>query len=141
MFHHLEFRAHGHATEEEDRVRQAFTFVSGMEAPEVTRTQGYFGDPIVILRGRLEKAGPIREFWNRLRDGELLDAVVQTLDRRVDADGNLYLRFDKQAAYGGRLSLADHDDVVSLRGKIAAYPAKRDRALAVARTFFQEGHP
>jgi RNA binding exosome subunit len=138
MFHRLDFRVHVHATEEEERVLQAFAFISGVEQPNVTKAEGYHGNPIAILTGSLEDSRGIRGFWQRVKEAGELDVVLSDLERRVDEDCVLHLRFDKQEAYLGRMKVVRHDDVVSVRGKVAAYPARREIALRVVREYLQE---
>lgn len=137
MFHYLEFRAHCHATEEESRVREAFAFVTGVEDPEVSKAEGYHGNPILVLTATLENSPDIAAFWERAKAEGQLEVVLRELDKRVDDDCNLFARFDKQEAYQGRLRLARHDDVISMRGKVAAYPAKRSLALDAAREYLE----
>lgn len=120
-------------------MREAFAFVSGVDDPQVEEAQGHHGNAISILRASLRRAADVRAFWQRVRTAGLMDRLVAELESRLDSRGQLFLRFDKQEAYQGRLKLARHDDVVSARGKVAAYPARRDNALAVARAFFEEG--
>lgn len=138
MFHRLEFRVHSHATEEEAKVRQAFAFVTGVEEPEVDRTEGYHRNPILVLTARLETRADIAAFWERVQAEGQLDAFLRELDVRIDEDCILHARFDKQEAFQGRLRLASHDDVISLKGKVAAYPAKRSQALEAARAYLEE---
>lgn len=137
MFHYLEFRVHCHATEEEARVRQAFAFVTGVEDPEMSQAEGYHGNPILVLTATLENSSDIAAFWERAKAEGQLEVVLRELDQRVDDDCNLFARFDKQEAYQGRLRLARHDDVISMRGKVAAYPAKRALALDAAREYLE----
>jgi hypothetical protein len=56
----------------------------------------------------------------------------------MDDRGNLFLRFDKQRAYLGDLKIVEHGDSLHLKLKIAAYPARKEEALKVARQIFQE---
>lgn len=135
MFHRLEFRVHCHATEVEERVQQAFALVSGVDSPDVTRAEGHYGNPIAVFRAVVEDSKHIDAFWGRVKEAGELDAILETLGSRIDEDCQIYLRFDKQEAYLGRIRLADHDDVVSVKGKVAAYPAKRERALEAARGY------
>ena len=140
-FHRLDFRVHVHATEEEARVRKAFAFVSGVVDPTVEQAEGHHGNPITVLLASVRRPTEIRAFWERVRSEGQLEALLTELDRRLDARGHLSLRFDKQEAFGGRLRLVRHDDVVSVKGKVAAYPARRENALAVARAYLEEGSP
>lgn len=136
-FRRLDFRVHAHATEEEDRVRQALAFVSGVEEPEARHAEGHHGNPIAILTAKVSRAADIRAFWGRVKAEGQLGAVLSELGSRLDGSGQLFLRFDKQEAYRGRLRLVRHDDIVSVKGKVAAYPARRERALGVARSYLE----
>lgn len=136
-FHRLDFRVHVHATEEVDRVRQALAFVSGVEDPSAKQTKGHHGNPITVLTATLSRSRDIRSFWARVKAEGQLAPIVSELERRIDGDGKLFLRFDKQEAYEGRLKLVRHDDVVSVKGKVAAYPARRERALEEARSYLE----
>ncbi|MEE9236469.1 MAG: RNA-binding domain-containing protein [Thermoplasmata archaeon] len=139
MFHHLDFRVHCHATEDEEKVLLAFTFVSGVEKPEVTRAKGFHGNPITVFKASIKEAWAIRAFWDRVEEAGDLDAIVQSLERSIDRRCQLHLRFDKQEAYQGRIRVVEHGDVIALRGKVAAYPARRRRAIEAAQLYFQGG--
>ncbi|MFQ5837585.1 MAG: RNA-binding domain-containing protein [Thermoplasmata archaeon] len=134
----MEFRAHGHATENNERVLKAFAFVTGIEKPTITRAEGYHGNPIAIFTASLEDSKSIRAFWERVREAGELEAVLKDLDRRVDEDCQLHLRFDKQEAYQGRLKVVRHDDIISMKAKVAAYPARRDKAVQAVIEYFRE---
>ncbi|MFQ5918495.1 MAG: RNA-binding domain-containing protein [Thermoplasmata archaeon] len=136
-FRRLDFRVHAHATEDESKVREALAFVSGVEDPQVEQAAGHHGNAITILRASLHRAADLRAFWDRVRDSGQMGPLLAELESRLDARGQLFLRFDKQEAYQGRLKLVRHDDVVSAKGKVASYPARREKALAVARAYFE----
>ncbi len=138
-FRRLDFRVHVHATEEEDRVREALAFLSGVEYPAEEQAKGHHGNPISILIASLNRPSDIRAFWDRVRDHGQMAPLLAELGKRLDARGQLFLRFDKQEAYRGRMKLVRHDDVVSVKGKVAAYPARRERALEVSRAYLEEG--
>lgn len=119
-------------------MRQAFAFVSGVEDPERREMEGYHGNPIVVLSATLENNPDIARFWSRAKEHDVVATVLRELDRRLDDRTTLHLRFDKQEAYRERLRLASHDDVVTAKGKVAAYPAKRPIALEAARRYLEE---
>ena len=49
-----------------------------------------------------------------------------------------FLRLDKQAAYEGRMSLGENDDIISVRGKIKSYPQSRENALRTMGSILQD---
>ena len=129
----IRLRAFAHHTEVEGRVLKAMTFASGTEDVAVTRTQGHFGNPIIVLDAELKKAGDMKRFLNRVRDTVILKGLAGQEDRRTDDDCIFHLRLDKQKAYQGELALATGRDVIDVRIKVGVYPARRgDAVRAVA---------
>jgi RNA binding exosome subunit len=131
--HYVELRAFSYATEAEDRVAAALSrFLPEETELDRAESEGHFGDPIVVLSARLERAAEIRTVLDALRDlpDAEYDRVVAELDERVDPDCNLYVTLDKQAAVAGDVRLGEG---ITLRGKVEAYPADPDRAVANAR--------
>lgn len=133
----LAFRTFVHATENEGRVEQALRFVSGAEELSRNKSEGYHGNPITILEARVTNAKPVKRFLASL-DGKDVASMLDSLERRVDEDSFFFLRLDKQAAYDERFVLADHDDVISVRGKIKSYPQSRENALRVLEGILRE---
>lgn len=131
--HWIEVRAYVHATEDEDRVSKAIDAVC--VGPDLAREvlEGHFGNPIVRLSRRLETVDEIRAAWERWRSAGTLSEISKELEGRIDEDGILHLRLDKQAAYGGRLALAREGDPIDVRIKLKVYRVKEDEILRVAR--------
>ncbi len=126
----LAFRTFAHATEDESRVEQALRFVSGAEEVTKSRSEGYHGNPIVVLEAKISRSREIRNFFASLDTADV-QKLLDTLELRVDEESMFFLRLDKQAAFEGRTVMADHDDIISVRGKIKSYPQSRDNALKV----------
>lgn len=114
------FRTFVHATEDEDRVREALLWTMGqLESPrgrdrvERVRAKGHHGNDIVILEGAL-KAGPDLESAARhlFAPPEVRGLLRQELGRHVDEAGVLHLRLDKQAAVGRRLMLGHGSNAI-----------------------------
>ncbi len=59
--------------------------------------------------------------------------------KRVDDDCTLYIRFNKQEAYLGKLMTTTKSDSILVRIKIKAYPARADKAIQVALSLLGEG--
>jgi len=134
-FHYVDLRTFCYATEDEKRVEQALrTYLP--EDYEIDRqvTTGHHGDRIAILSARLENADDVRYVLDRLVDFPDYDTFLDELDDRVAEDCSLYLTLDKQAAFRGEVRQGDG---ITLRGKVEAYPAKRESAVENAREAFE----
>jgi hypothetical protein len=139
-FHYVDLRAFCYATEDEQRVEDALrTYLpvadgdgdqgDGDGEPiefDRAETEGYHGDRILVLSVRLERADEVRHVLSRLAESPDLDRVLEELDDRVDDDCTFFLTLDKQAAFRGEVALGDG---ITLRGKVEAYPARKDAAV------------
>ncbi|SFC35534.1 hypothetical protein SAMN05444422_107168 [Halobiforma haloterrestris] len=138
--HYVDLRTFCYATEDEKRVEEALrTFLPGDddesdgdeqdEEPfpiERTESEGHYGDRILVLSARVENADDVRYVLSRLADLEEFDRLIDELDDRVTENTELFLRLDKQAAFGGDVRLGEG---LTFRGKVEAYPAKKERAV------------
>ena len=135
-FHYVDLRAFCYATEDEKRVEAALsTFLP--EGCELERavSEGHYGDRIVVYSARVENADDIRHVLSQVATLADIDAVRAELDDRVDDNCSFFLTFDKQAAFGGEVRRGDG---ITLRAKVEAYPAKREKAIANARDLLDE---
>jgi len=130
----IEARTYRHATEDEGRVGRALDFAVPGEAPAREALQGHFGNELVRLTRRLEENPSIRTAWERWTAAGLLEALATEADARVDEEGILHFRLDKQAAFEERWSLAKDSDTIDVRVKLVAYPAKPAEARRVAKS-------
>ncbi|MDF9747108.1 RNA-binding protein [Natrinema salsiterrestre] len=129
--HYVDLRTFCYATEDEKRVEEALrTFLpDGDDEPfelERTESEGHYGDRILVLSARVENADDVRHVLSRLADLESFDELIDELDERVTENTELFLRLDKQAAFGGDVRLGDG---ITFRGKVEAYPAKKEQAV------------
>jgi RNA binding exosome subunit len=116
-------RALCHATEDIDRVKQALATAIGPADIQVSKTEGHHGNLIFILEALVEDNDSIRRFFERLRR-EDLKKILSSLSSRIDEKCNLYIRLDKQSSFLGVIKLGENDDVVSVRVRVRAFPAK-----------------
>jgi RNA binding exosome subunit len=130
-FHYVDLRAFCYATEDDRQVEDALrTFLPEEFDVERTESEGYHGDRILVLSTRVENAGDVRHVLSRLARLDEIDRVLEELDERVDENCSLFLRLDKQAAARGEVRLGEG---ITLRGKVEAYPAKKEAAVENAR--------
>lgn len=133
----IEAHAYAHATEDEERVSEALHTACPAGEPDREVLEGQFGNLIIHLGRRVKAARELREVWERWAEAGILRAIASEVDVRVDDDGVLHLRLDKQKAYTGLLALARDSDAIDLLVKLEAYPAKREVLLQVARQLLE----
>ncbi|MFU8869697.1 RNA-binding protein [Natronococcus sp.] len=125
--HYVDLRAFCYATEDEKRVEQALrTFLPEEFEIERVESEGHYGDRILVLSARVENADDVRHVLSRLADLEDLDGLLDELDDRVTENTELFLRLDKQAAFGEEVRLGEG---ITFRAKVEAYPAKKAQAV------------
>ncbi len=129
--HYVDLRTFCYATEDEKRVEEALrTFLPEEFEIDRAETEGHYGDRILVLSARVENADDVRHVLSRLADLEDLDRLLDELDDRVTENTELFLRLDKQAAFGDDVRLGDG---ITFRAKVEAYPAKKETAVENAR--------
>lgn len=145
-YHWLRLRAVAHPTEDPSRVAAALRFVSGLDedafqaALAVSDLQTHHGLDLRVLSLSIDRSRTLRDVLARLLAiPGAIPHVAATLDARVDDDGILYLRLEKQAAYGHELRLGDGEDTIQVRLKVEAYPAGRPAALQALRGLLASG--
>lgn len=131
ILHNVRLRTYSHATEDQSRVESAMRFVSGAQKVETETLKGHHGNPVVKITVFLNKRKDLEAFLEKLRDVGIFTRILASLDRRLDEEGSLHLRFSKQAAYKGTIEMTEKDDAVSVVAKVRAYPANRDVAMGV----------
>ncbi len=128
-FHYIDLRAFSYVTEDEQRVEDALRqFLPEEFELDRATSEGHYGDRILILSARVEKARGIRTVLEAIGDlaDEEFARIERELEERVTENCEFFLTLDKQAAYGGEIALGDG---ITLRGKVEAYPAKKEHAL------------
>ncbi len=126
-------RTYCQATEDEPRVEAALDVALPGGTTSKDRLAGEFGNPVVVLSRRLEKAEDVRAAWRRWEEAGILAGMRADLEGRVDADAILHFRLDKQEAAEGRISLLRDGDAIDVQVKVKSYPAKPEEIRKVAR--------
>jgi hypothetical protein len=140
----MDFRVFQHATEDRDKVLSALRTVSGAGEVKDIRADGCHGNPILILEAAIANRAELEGFWERLRAFSLVCGVGENLEERINDEGELFIRFDKQDAVAGRLALSSGDDVILAWGRVLTrvrgqdVRADRGTAIEVMRRFLSE---
>ena len=137
-FHYIEFKAFCQATEDPDKVVQAMVNLAG-EDIELDRedAEGYYGNPIQIIEGKIDRNREMDAVFDRLPDW-MLESLLDSLGRRLDERCNFYFRLDKQKAYDEEFELSEGSNTIRVRARVESYPAKREKALEHMRIYFSE---
>jgi RNA binding exosome subunit len=129
-FHYVDLRTFCYATEDEKRVAAALrTFLPEDAEIEREEMSGHHGDRILVLSVRLERADDVRYVLSTLAGLEDFAGLMDELEERIDENCAFFLQLDKQAAFNGDVELGSG---LMLRGKVEAYPAKKERAVETA---------
>jgi hypothetical protein len=138
MIHYILFRTQAHSTEDVSRVKQALENVLPPETPiEEEETKGYFDNPIVILTARLEKKAAVKymDFLRTRLPGSDLKELIGEIPERISESCDFYLKLSKQDAYIGDVRTSYAEDVIAIRARVAAYPAKREPCIQTMKEF------
>jgi len=140
--HYAELRTFSYSTESPEKVLKAIRFFLPEDKEiESQELEGNFGNEILLYQSKLEKSREIRDLIHFIKTslgGNSIEEIERQIELRTDEDCNLYLRFDKQNAYKEDLVLTNTGNSIKIRFKIAAYPAKRQKAIDIAKKLFQE---
>lgn len=131
MIHNIRFRVFVYEDEDLDELKRAILNIFPDAEIEIEEAEGLTENKILILTGVINKKRQTKEFFNRLLelDSEVLDKLVNDLDKKVDENGNLFLRLSKEDAIDEKITIIDSGDSIHLKLKIAAYPAKKEVAI------------
>jgi len=117
----VEAAVHAHATEDISRVLKALLEVFPANIRDKVeileeKLEGHYGNPIHRIVAKVsgyyaEEA--FKYILSRLSEADR-SYLEATLEDRVDKNGSLYLRLNKQEAYLGRLVVYESDDVIKV---------------------------
>ncbi len=130
----IKIEAFSHATENPDKVKQAMLSIipSHLRSKVKIRReilQGYYGNPIIILRATIRDPQIIRETISYITSKmDSLDKklIESTLELRIDKSKNLYIRFSKEDAYYENLVLKDYNDVIKVSISFSPFIKKKE---------------
>ena len=111
----VEISVFAHATEDEEKVKQAVKQLTPNEAIfETQKLTGHYDDPITLISISIAKKKEatelLQKIYNRLSSLDR-QTILDSLENRIDPTGNLYLRLDKQRAYNGKFTLHENDPI------------------------------
>jgi len=126
----VESRAYSRVTEVLERVKVAVLNIFPEDVKEqiklkAKRTESHYKQPIIVISSTLKHTKSCEATFDYIL-GTLTKQekkkIAGTLDLRIDEQCTLYLRFDKQSAFLGKISLYDGPDPISINIHFRAYP-------------------
>lgn len=124
----VELSTIAHATDDLEKIQGALTrllpeTLKGRQLFTRRYLQGHYGNPIITFEAHLTDPADVEEFkvslLKQLPETERL-SIVRDLDLHTDADGNLYIRIDKQKMFRGMARLGQ-DDPIRVRMKFTKF--------------------
>jgi RNA binding exosome subunit len=128
-----EITVFAHATEDEEKVKQAVKHVAPYEhAFKSQRLSGHYDDPINLLTSKTTKKKEAMDLLcNIINKLSSLDkqTLLDELPNHIDPRGNLYIRLDKQRAYNSKVTLHENDPIrIKIRFQL---PHKADPVVII----------
>lgn len=131
MIHNIRYRVFVYEDEDEEELIEGLKNILPTAKIEREVAEGMMEDKIVILSGKIDKKKETKEFLKNLLsiDKDSLEKLADDLEKKIDKNGNLFLRFSKDSACEEKWKICDTGDSIHLKVKIAAYPAKKEVAI------------
>lgn len=135
-FHWLRIETFCYATEKEDLVSETFRQIAGTDEFQTDISESEHGNQMLILQHMITKQRDMDALFLRFGE-ELMRNFLDDMENRIDDDCVFYTRLDKQKAVQGTYAVAHHGDVISITGKVASNPAKKEVAMRNMTDFLQ----
>jgi RNA binding exosome subunit len=136
MFQRMDFRVFCHATESEEKVRKALTFVTTTDVVKTRKAQGFHGNPIIVMESSISGKS-LKSFIENLKSSGAMKGLSDRIEERVADDCCLYLRFDKQKAFSEELEIVQHDDVIASKLKLKVFPKDKETTITALKEYFE----
>ncbi|NJE42640.1 RNA-binding protein [Thermococcus sp. GR6] len=145
--HHVRLTTFIHATEDEDKVLEAIgTFIPEEIDDDdvlfdIVETRGFFGNPIKVVNVEIKRSKAVRKFidyFKELLSDQDRTYLLDNLDEKIDEEGTLYVRFNKQRAYLGDAEVDEGEDVIQVRIKVKAFPMRKDAVVKAVKEWLEE---
>ncbi len=134
-FHYIEFKTHCHATENLEKVKKALDNLVGKELEvEISEAEGYYGNPIEILEGKISRNQDMDDFFDQLPK-DFKRKLLKELERRIDERCNFFFRVDKSQAFEDEMVLTEGGNSIRVRARVESYPSRRETAIEKMREY------
>jgi hypothetical protein len=141
VVHNIRIEVFLYPTEDFKKVKKSLDLILPEKAKiEKEEVESYYGPAIGRLTYFTDKAADIKRILGNIVSNlseEDRREIIGGLDKRLDENGSLFLRFDKQSAYNGKLILGYQGDVIKTEVKLASYPVTLNNLKHNAKIIFE----
>ncbi|MCC7573819.1 MAG: hypothetical protein KO464_10665 [Candidatus Methanofastidiosum sp.] len=118
-----------HATEDIEKVKSLLSkFFSFDITFNENRTYGHFGNEITIINIELIRNKEIKVFVSDFLKIVDKNYISQSFERRLDEDGILFIRMNKERIYNDDFTIDDNGDIL-ISMKFVTYPKSREKVI------------
>ncbi len=112
MIKDVRIEAFCHPTEDLEKVKEAFMNISPVD-PEIKRVTTHFHTNMFVLSAVITRRAGISKVVSRIKELPSSDRVelLNTVDDRLDSDGNFFIRISKFSALDGKIELSDGEPI------------------------------
>lgn len=132
----IQIETFSHATEDIEKVKSLLSKFFSFEVTfNINKTYGHFGNEINIVTVELSRNKEIKDFISNFIS--IIDKahVLGTLERRLDEDGILFVRMNKERVYNDDFTIDDNGDIL-ISMKFVTYPKSREKVIENGKLLF-----
>lgn len=132
----IQIETFSHATEDTEKVKSLLSkFFSFDISFNENKTYGHFGNEIIIINVELSKNKEIKDFVSNFLTIVDKGYILETLEKRLDEDGILFIRMNKERIYNDDFTIDDNGDIL-ISMKFVTYPKSREKVIENGKLLF-----
>lgn len=132
----IQIETFSHATEDIEKVKSLLSkFFSFDITFNENKTYGHFGNEIIIINVELSRDKEIKAFISDFLKIVDKNYVLESLERRLDEDGIMFIRMNKERVYNDDFTIDDNGDIL-LSMKFVTYPKSREKVIENGKLLF-----
>jgi RNA binding exosome subunit len=132
----IQIETFSHATEDIEKVKSLLSKFFSFEVTfNINKTYGHFGNELNILTVELSRNKEIKDFMSTFLSIIDKDYILETLERRLDEDGILFVRMNKERIYNDDFTIDDSGDIL-ISMKFVTYPKSREKVIENGKLLF-----
>ena len=132
----IQIETFSHATEDIEKVKSLLSkFFSFDITFNENRTDGHFGNEIIIITVELSRDTEIKVFVSDFLKIVDKNYILETLEKRLDDEGILFMRMNKERVYNDDFTIEDNGDIL-ISMKFVTYPKSMEKGIENGKLLF-----